>query len=296
MKKIIASPSVLMTRLIVVLGVLLASCGPSAPQGNTQAWVEFPYEGSILPMQPIPLAVYASDATGISYIQVKVNGQSLPAVTVQPLTSDGSTRLVRVDMPFTPVAEGEYIVEAAGVNSAGTVGGSGSTRFCVVTCSPDSGTSTPAAVETQTPTPSPFIENTNTPTTLPTFTVPPPTFTELPPVIEPSATFPPPPSDTSGPNINAVSVYWYPESCSLFGTADITDESGVAWAEFHFNLNDNGWAWIKMNQSGTTWTSQVGVDTGANPGTLIYKVRTLDSLNNESWSGEFSKNFAYCGD
>lgn len=212
-----------------------------------------------------------------------------------------------MDYPWTPPGEGEYLVEAAGVNAAGATGGSGSTRFCIVTCNagqtptPDANatdtpnpaeTGTPTAALGQTVTAAPNI--TITPTSnviIPTFT-----FTSLPPIIKPSPTLPelPPPSDTSGPIVNSVGVYW--DGCSLFGTADITDESGVSWAEFHFNLNDTGWAWILMNQSGTTWTSQVGVDTFGAPGTLVYKVRTLDSLNNESWSGESSKNFAYCGD
>lgn len=299
MKKPILSRIRSLSIFLLACAMLLNACGAMPPSSDSsapsgQAWVEYPYEGDILPMAPVTLVVYAASDEGVGQIAIQVNGEALSAPPPHPLTADGSPRLVRVDLSWDPPAEGEYVVEAA----AG--GGSGRTRFCIVTCSPVSGTSTPAANETETPTP--FIENTGTPTPAQTTTavpiitstpttkaiIPTLTFTELPP--------PPPPSDTSGPSINVVSVFWYPEGCSLFGTADITDPSGVTWAEFHFNLNDSGWAWIKMNQSGTTWTSQVGVDTAGLPGTLVYKVRTLDSLNNESWSGESFKNFAYCGD
>lgn len=60
--------------------------------------------------------------------------------------------------------------------------------------------------------------------------------------------------------------------------------------------DDSGWEWIQTNQSGDTWNNQVGVDTGLDPGTLQYYVRTLDSLNNETTSSVSSHNFAYRGD
>ncbi|MBI3161896.1 MAG: Ig-like domain-containing protein [Chloroflexi bacterium] len=371
----------------LILTLFLASCtGAEAPalSANIEAWVEAPLAGSTLPMGPVTLVVYASSAEGISYIHIQVNGQSLPAVAAAPLTVDGSSRLVRVDYPWTPPGEGEYLVQAAGVNAAGASGGSGSTRFCIVTCNPANPTSTPAAaVETGTPTPAgaplqptPAATTTLTPVsgmttvqfyanpasinagscstlewnvttneTLSVYfsgdlvgasgryetcpcqsethtlrvvkmngssedyyatvnvsgscslpTIQPTSTTVPPPTIEPSPTLPPPPSDTSGPSINSVNATWYPEGCSLFGRANITDPSGVIWAEFWFNLNGTGWAWIQMNQSGNDWTSQVGIDTFGAPGSLEYKVRTLDSLNNESWSGVSTKNFSYCGD
>jgi hypothetical protein len=106
-----------------------------------------------------------------------------------------------------------------------------------------------------------------------------------------------PPSDTNGPTINGVYAFW--ESCDVYGQADISDPSGVAWAEFWYNLNGQGWNWIQMNLSGGTWTSQVGVPVsdGFNTpvGSLVFKVRTLDTLNNESWSGETTLNYNGCG-
>ena len=102
------------------------------------------------------------------------------------------------------------------------------------------------------------------------------------------------PADSSGPTFNYVTHFW--EGCTIYGEAGITDPSGVTWAEFWFNHNEQGWAWIQMNQNGEQWVSQVGIDTDGFAGSLIYKVRTLDSLHNESWSGETTHNYAYCGE
>lgn len=158
--------------LILVLALILfiSGCtGGGAPSldSSGQAWVEFPYEGSTIPMAPVNIVVYAADSGGISYIHIKVNGQSLPTYAASPMTEDGSSRLVRIDYQWIPPAEGEYLVEAAGVNSAGATGGAGSTRFCVVTCLPGE---TPLLEEpsppTETPTPTPAED-------LPIITLPP---------------------------------------------------------------------------------------------------------------------------
>ena len=291
---------------ILIAALFLSGCGGELPlDSSIQAWVEYPYDGATLPMGPVTLVVYASSEEGISAINIDVNGQTFTASQVTPLTSDGSSKLVRVDYPFTPQEVGEYVVTAQGVALGGSSGGSGSTRFCIVSC--NSGfTATPAANEDVTATPASDV--TGTPTAAGGITItstatqanqPVVVFTSTPTLVfdTPPLEPPPPPADTSGPSINSVSTFWYPEGCSLFGTAEISDPSGVSWGEFHFNLNGNGWAWIKMNQQGgNTWTSQVGVDTGGIPGTIEYKVRTLDTLNNETWSGVSTKNFAYCGD
>jgi hypothetical protein len=176
-----------------------------------------------------------------------------------------------------------------------------------VSCNPEE-ESEPTATKTQVPT-----EETSTPiiteTTTPTFTetptkTPTKTSTNLP---LPTHTFTPwptntatpteeyiEPADTSGPTVNSVSTFW--EGCSIYGEAYLSDPSGVAWAEFWFNKNEEGWAWILMNQYGDQWVSQVSIDTDGFAGSIEYKVRTLDSLNNESWSGTSVKSFEYCGE
>ncbi len=105
----------------------------------------------------------------------------------------------------------------------------------------------------------------------------------------------PVPSDTTGPTVNYVTHFW--EGCTLYGEAGLSDPSGVIWAEFWFNHNEAGWAWIQMNNtSGDQWVSQVGIETDGFSGSLVYKVRTEDSFNNESWSGEYIHNYSYCGE
>ncbi len=366
----------ILASLLFILTLLLSACNAEAPglDSSAQAWVEYPYEGSILPMGQAMLVVYAADPGGISYIHIKVNGESLPAFAASPMTADGSSRLVRIDYPWTPPAEGEYRVEAAGVNSAGAAGAFGSTRFCIVTCQPAQ-----APPPTDTPTPAPGEPPTSTPTAaLPIITLPPlsptptATLTSPPPpanvtvnffaeppyvnagncstlrwqvtgtdkvylngslvsalsntprcpcetethtlrVVAPDGTaqeyyaridvygscaLPPtteaPPVDSTGPTINSFGTFW--EGCSIYGQADIYDPSGVTWAEFWYNLNNGGWAWIQMNLSGGSWVSQVGIETGGFAGSVKYKIRTLDTYNNETWSGVRTKNFSYCGD
>lgn len=357
--------------LLIIFVLLAGGCSGGAPvlDSSSQAWVEYPYEGSLLPMGQVIIVVYAADPGGINYIHIKVNGQSLPAYAASPMTTDGSARLVRIDYPWTPPGEGEYFVEASGVNSAGTAGGSGSTRFCIVTCQPAEArppTDTPAPAPTSTDTPIPFITLPPlSPTPTMTLTSPPPpvnvtvNFFAEPPyvnagncsylrwvvtgadkvylngslvpatsnqqrcpcetethtlrVVSPdgtareyyaridvygSCTLPPttqaPPADTSGPTINSYGTFW--QGCTIYGQASISDPSGVTWAEFWYNLNDQGWNWILMNISGGSWTSQVGIETGGFAGSLQYKIRTLDAYNNEAWSDVSTKNFAYCGD
>ena len=175
--------------MLLILILFTSGCaGGSAPSldSSAQAWVEYPYEDSILPMGEVMLVVYATDPAGISYIHIKVNGQSLPAYAATPMTTDGSSRLVRIDYPWYPPAEGEYLVEAAGVNDAGATGGSSSTRFCIVTCTP-SATSTPAPGTTPSPapgdtsTPLPFITlpSNTTETPSPTITTTPETSADV---------------------------------------------------------------------------------------------------------------------
>ncbi|MCD4674035.1 MAG: hypothetical protein K8R77_15335 [Anaerolineaceae bacterium] len=289
--------------VIGVIGILLVGCdaipdlatpGVEGDTSGAQTWIEFPREGQVLPNEETTFMVYSTAADGVSSIGLKLNGEALPATGASGLSTDGSKRMVRLDQTWIPPGEGEYTLEAA------TGSGSSAIKFCIVTCAPGE-VQAPAEVIPPTElTPSPTTEVSGTPQ-LPTATLTPtltqtfiPTFTAtVKPTLEPTLTDLPP-ADTSGPSVNSVGTFW--EGCSLYGTANITDPSGVIWAEFWFNHNGEGWAWILMNQNGDQWVSQVGVDTGGLSGTLEYKVRTEDSLHNEAWSGVFTKNYEYCGE
>jgi hypothetical protein len=325
-----------------------------------QAWVEFPYEGSTLPMEPVTLVVYASDVGGVSHIQAAINGQALPGLAVAPMTTDGSTRLARADYSWQPPAEGEYVVEAVGVGANGTTGQASSTKFCVVTCRPATAAQVAEATPTPSPGPSPTpsigtaspqpsgdvaVEfyasppyvNAGNCTTLhwevigsetvyfngaPTYfrgmeeRCPCETESHTLNVTKPDGSAqdyyvtieaygsctappvePPPPSDTTGPSINAVYAFW--EGCTIYGQADLSDPSGVSSAEFSYNLNGQGWSSIPMSQSGGLWTSTSGVSVsdglGTPEGNLVYKVRAVDSAGNESWSGDDTLGYLGCG-
>lgn len=348
---------------------------------GAEVWIEFPTQGSNLTNQEITFVVYATSASGVSGIELKLNGEPMPAGQLTTLSSDGSSLMVRLDQTWQPPDEGEYTLEASAAGASALV------TFCVGTCeelvveeegptatdtdtpAPDDPTGTatasptPANTSTYTPTVQPT--ETYTPTTQPTATyTPSPEPSNTPtPYTESSADFwvapdyinqgecttinwnvygdfqaiylegssvnasgadsecPSesytyhlqvvemdgsntdywasvevyvPPADSSGPTFNYVTHFW--EGCTIYGEAGITDPSGVTWAEFWFNHNEQGWAWIQMNQNGEQWVSQVGIDTDGFAGSLVYKVRTLDSLNNESWSGEYVHNYAYCGE
>ena len=324
-----------------------------------KAWVEFPQEGSTLPMDPVPLVFYATDASGISHIQATINGDPLPRMAVSPMTTDGSTRLGRVDHSWQPPAEGEYFVEAVGVGPGGGAGQPSSTRFCIVTCRPGSAveavdttptaTLTPAAATTATLTPTASLGEVTVeffaspssveagqcstlhwdvigsetvylddafvyfrgmedycPCERETHTLrvarPDGTAQDYYATIETSGSCAappveqPPPSDTEGPAINAVYAFW--EGCSIYGQADISDPSGVASAQFLYNLNDGGWSSIQMSESGGLWTSQSGVPVsdgeGSPAGNLRFKVQAVDSADNESSSGEESLDYLGC--
>jgi hypothetical protein len=291
--------------LILIVIIILAGCDaiPQLEASNqlegdvsgAQTWIEFPRDGQVLPNVETAFVVYSTAAEGAGNIVLKLDGAILPAGTTDSLSTDGSRKMVRLDQKWTPPREGEFTLQAASGS------GSSEIKFCIVSCDPEK---EPEADKVDTPTASPTAEVSDTPeqatvtlTTTATPTIMPsatatwkPTWT---PTIKPTFTEAPP-QDAAGPSVNSVGVFW--EGCSLYGTANLTDPSGVIWAEFWFNHNEEGWAWILMNQNGDQWVSQVGVDTGGFAGSMEYKVRTEDSLNNESWSGVFTKNYAYCGE
>jgi len=119
---------------------------PAVPyDAGPQAWLEYPLEGqTMLLEESVPFVVYASDAKGMAQVELRVNGEPLPAVQVEGLSPDGSSRLVRLDQEWQPSAEGEYIAEARGRNTAGGYGGPAYVKFCVGSCQPVTVTPSPA--------------------------------------------------------------------------------------------------------------------------------------------------------
>lgn len=354
--------------VFLLLALFMSSCdedeAPVISDAGPQAWVEYPFDGETLPMGPVTLVAYAADSAGVSAINVKVNGVSLPAGQLSDLTSDGSNNLVRTDLVWQPPVKGEYIVEADGG------GASSSITFCVVSCQPEeeieippspTASSTlpmitlPPAVPTDTPTPTPYTESqvefwatppyvnqgecttlnwnvsgdfqavyfegsvvnasgsqqdcpaenrnyqlqvvevdnvaTDHWVTVEVYEVAaPPTDTLTP-------TEAPPPADTSGPTIHWTNLTF--ESCQFYGQASISDESGVASAQFHFNKNAEGWGSIWMQEiSSELWESEVGISVddgiGTPVGTVEFYMLASDSLGNQSESSITIYNYVSC--
>jgi hypothetical protein len=363
---------------LLVLALLISGCNGETPapppleEIGPQTWVEFPYEGTILPMEPVTLVAYSTDPLGIVQIQVSLNGETLPTIPVSAMTTDGSTRLARIDQSWQPPGEGEYLVEVVGVSANGTSGQIGTTKFCIVTCEPDPGLVPADSLPTNTPTPAPEAIETEAPTSEPTqppveeisisFYASPsavdagsctnlywdvtgsetvtlngstanrqgsqqrcPCETEShnlqvyksdgsaedrwvtidaygsctsPQPTEPPTVPPPPPapSDSTGPNFDTGYLIW--EDCKFFGAADLSDPSGISWAKFGYNLNDGGWLWVWMADTGSGWQSEVGISVmdgiGTPIGEIDYEFHAMDNLGNESYSGALFYNYFSC--
>ncbi len=103
MKKIMVLPIVL----------LLAGCNLNLQYRSTpQAWVDAPLDGMVLPLAPYDIVAHAADPNGISRIEFAVNGAPLGSVA-------GSGALFNAHQGWTPVAPGNYVIQARGMNTAG---------------------------------------------------------------------------------------------------------------------------------------------------------------------------------
>ncbi len=105
-----------------------------------------------------------------------------------------------------------------------------------------------------------------------------------------------PPADTSGPNINWTNLVW--EACEFYGEADISDESGVAWAQVYYNKNGEGWNSIWMSElSAEYWQADLGVPVDGGEiviGSIEYYIIASDSLGNQSTSATSYYSYSSC--
>lgn len=139
--------------LVVVPGLALGSA-LAAPAGaaGAKAWIENPTAGQTLPLGPVHLVVYATDAAGVAQIDLKINGAPLPAAAAQQIGIDPTRKLVRLEQQWTPDKEGKYILEARGRNAAGGYGEPAFIEFCVGHCKgPVALTATPSPAPSPAP-------------------------------------------------------------------------------------------------------------------------------------------------
>ncbi len=348
----------LVVLIFSLLAITLSACGAEGapaeiPDGGPKTWIEYPPEGETFSMGTIPIVVYASSVSGVSSIEIDVNGQALPAGQLSSLAG-GSPTLVSTEVLWQPPAEGKYVIYASSGNGAPTI-----LTFCVVNCDTPNAETPPELTSTPLPTLAPN-EPTRTPTQIPSAT-PAPTSTTIsyskanvefwvdPPYINegecttlywnvtgdfmavylegnavnasgsdnecPSQSYTYSlhvdemdnstshhdayvevyaVADTTGPTINWTNLSW--SGCQFYGQADIYDDSGVAWAQFHYNKDGEGWNSIWMSGS---WQSELGVSVGDGmgtvmPGNIQYYVIAADTLGNENESEISSYDYFSC--
>lgn len=148
--------------------------------GGTRAWIDAPRDGAVLPLAPYLVIAHGSDAAGLAYMELFVNGENIGA-----LNCDAPAQpLVTCAAMWDPPAPGGYRLQVRATNPGGSVGNSMPVNVTV-------GNLTPLPVEQAAP--SPTTTWTPTPIAQPTtWTAPAPTIPVLSPtprVIIVTATF-----------------------------------------------------------------------------------------------------------
>jgi hypothetical protein len=176
-------PSVL---FLVGLGLFLLLAGGCQPAGapiaasapsplppltpfeaGPRAWIENPLDGEVLAEgEPVVFVAYATDAQGVAAIELRLNGEALPAAVGDAVGSPGSRDLVRLEHSWPPGTKGEMVLEARGRSTGGKYGEPAYTRFCVGDCQAETPTPTPSTAVTPSPSASP--QPPGTPTLTPT--------------------------------------------------------------------------------------------------------------------------------
>jgi hypothetical protein len=104
------------------------------------------------------------------------------------------------------------------------------------------------------------------------------------------------PQDTMGPSFDTGYLIW--EGCKFYGMTDLSDPSGISWAKFGYNLNNEGWLWAWMFDTGSGWQSEFGVSVlegiGTPIGNIQYQFHSSDNYNNESYSEIFNYGYSSC--
>lgn len=178
--------------LLAIIAVILLFTGafvaanylkePAKADGTTIAWIDAPLDKMRLPLEPYEIVFHASDASAIVKGEITINGQLLVE-----LDTNYKESLVSFRHVWTPVSEGEYIIEARGQNDSGQWSEPAKVLVYIGALEP---TETPTPVFTYTPT------FTATPSPTPTAT---PTVTPTPG---------PAPITFINPHVNTNQIYW----------------------------------------------------------------------------------------
>ena len=125
--------------------IMLNACNLPQEQtapGGTRAWIDVPRDRSVLSLIPHEVIAHASDADGLSQVELIVNGASIGALTCEDLTLP----LVTCRGMWNPIAPGDYRLEAQATNPGGSVGTSPPVYVSIGEGSPPTVT-TPASPE-----------------------------------------------------------------------------------------------------------------------------------------------------
>lgn len=110
----------------LLLIFLNASCAPasSPPAENVPsgpgAWIDAPLDGSTIPLAPYDVVAHASDASGISSFELKVNGQVLGTTPVEG--DQAGETIAHISHNWLPPAPGTYLLEVRAVSGNGEFG------------------------------------------------------------------------------------------------------------------------------------------------------------------------------
>lgn len=106
-----------MNKNILHLGILLiilTSCAPA--QGSPQVWFDQPLSGSYFPLAPLQITLHATDTSGISQVQLLVNGDLVETISSQSAQSS----LSMLSTVWTPSLPGKYTLQVRALSTSGS--------------------------------------------------------------------------------------------------------------------------------------------------------------------------------
>ena len=163
--------------ILLITLPLLSGCGPSSSAGP-YVWIDVPEDGLSFPeFQPVIVQGHAAGGTGISRIELSIDGELWTTIDDPPLENN----LTSFQTEWLPEKPGTYLISAVVYGTDDAPGSQDQTRITI-----GIETSTPVRTGTPTFTPTPEISITPTLTYTPTPVISiTPTFTDTPTPVEP---------------------------------------------------------------------------------------------------------------
>jgi hypothetical protein len=135
----------ILTLLVIFLSVSCAPVSTIVPEdipGGPGAWIDAPLDGSTIPLAPYDVVVHASDTSGISAFELKINGQIVGTDAVEG--DQAGQTLAHISHDWLPAAPGTYLLEVRAANGSGAYGPSAFAKIYVGNIA-ETGTPVPAA-------------------------------------------------------------------------------------------------------------------------------------------------------